>query len=750
MAVSVISVSSDLSEKSVGTPSGRVILFGTIPTTILDTTPTVTPPATHIDTTLIPTEIPTVSPIIPSSLDYTPASPDYSPASDTKFDLFEDPSSDHIPLLPTTSSFLSSTDDSSDSDTPDTPPLPTHDPFTSDDSSETSLDSSSDDLSDSLSGHSSSDHSSPALPSGRKSSHRLCSLRNRSPTIPVTRSSPIPGALSPVRADLLPPPKRIRNSDSATDLEDCLDESSELSVPRETSLRDDVVIKGIDARVVVEVVTREEVETSMRAPVEVRVERVTHSTKPNDVHELDQEEGVIEVTYETLGDLGHRIIVTGQRNAVLLVRISELERDNMRLRGTLDVASQRELLVGPGAQYCSDRSAECCFVREDQTTNNTQSGVTMTCETVNELIDRQVAEALEAHDATRNLEPLVEGGGEQDDGNGGVNGNRGNKSGGGYDNGNCNGKEEEMVVTSEKMENELWNLTVKGNDLTAYTRRFQELVLLCTRMVPDEEDKGYARNAKNKRRFDNNPRDNHGQQPTFKRQNVRGQSVARAYTTGSNERKGYVGSLPYCNKCMFHHEGPCTVRCGNCKRVGHITRDWTAVVVPNTQGTPVGNQPGAIKLQRRLMPSKEEQTDPNVVTGTFLLNNCYASMLFNTGVDRSLVSSTFSALLDVAPYTLDTSYVVELADERISETNVILRGCMLGLLGHPFDIDLMPLELGSFDVIVGMDWLAKYHAVIICDDKIIRIPYRDEVLIIRGDDCDGESRSKLNIISCMK
>ncbi|GKB28323.1 putative reverse transcriptase domain-containing protein [Tanacetum coccineum] len=126
MAISVVSVSSDSSEDSVGTPAGRVILFGTIPTTIPDTTLTVTPLATHIDTTLIPVEIPTISLIIPSSPYYTPASPNYSPVSDTEFDPSEDPSSDHIPPLPATLPFLSSTDDSSDSDTPDMPPSPTH------------------------------------------------------------------------------------------------------------------------------------------------------------------------------------------------------------------------------------------------------------------------------------------------------------------------------------------------------------------------------------------------------------------------------------------------------------------------------------------------------------------------------------------------------------------------------------------------------------------------------------------------
>ncbi|GKB09656.1 putative reverse transcriptase domain-containing protein, partial [Tanacetum coccineum] len=351
----------------------------------------------------------------------------------------------------------------------------------------------------------------------------------------------------------------------------------------------------------------------------------------------------------------------------------------------------------------------------------------------------------------------------------------------------------------QKMETELWILTVKGNDLTAYTQRFQELILLCTRMVLDEEEKveifigglpdniqgnvitaeptklqdairiannlmdqklkGYARSAENKIRLENNPRDNRGQQPVFKRQNVGGQNVARAYTAGNNERKGYVGPLPYCNKCRLHHEGFCTIRCGNCKKVGHLTRDCRAVVALNTQraaigsaGNKNGNKNGGNEATTKAYAIGGGRTNPdsNVVTGTFLLNNYYASILFDSGADKSFVSSTFSALLDVAPSTLDTSYAVELADGRISETNVVLRGCTLGLLGHPFDIDLMPVELGSFDVIIGMDWLAKYHALIVCDEKVVRIPYGDEVLIIRGDDYDNGSKSKLNIISCTK
>ncbi|GJY94253.1 putative reverse transcriptase domain-containing protein [Tanacetum coccineum] len=111
------------------------------------------------------------------------------------------------------------------------------------------------------------------------------------------------------------------------------------------------------------------------------------------------------------------------------------------------------------------------------------------------------------------------------------------------------------------------------------TKVFQELVLLCTKLVPEKEDqgavriannlmdqklKGYAaRNEENKRRFDNNSRDNRVLQPPFKRQNGNGQNMARAYTVGYSEKRGYAGPLPYCNKCKLHHEGQCTVKCGN-------------------------------------------------------------------------------------------------------------------------------------------------------------------------------------------
>ncbi|GKE86020.1 putative reverse transcriptase domain-containing protein [Tanacetum coccineum] len=72
-----------------------------------------------------------------------------------------------------------------------------------------------------------------------------------------------------------------------------------------------------------------------------------------------------------------------------------------------------------------------------------------------------------------------------------------------------------------------------------------------------------------------------------------------------------------------------------------------------------------------------------------------------------------------------------MADGNLVSTNTVIKGCTLTLLNQPFDIDLMPINLGSFDVVIGMDWLSKYHAKILCDEKVVHIPINGETLIIR-------------------
>ncbi|KAI3802804.1 hypothetical protein L1987_30947 [Smallanthus sonchifolius] len=143
----------------------------------------------------------------------------------------------------------------------------------------------------------------------------------------------------------------------------------------------------------------------------------------------------------------------------------------------------------------------------------------------------------------------------------------------------------------------------------------------------------------------------------------------------------------------------------------------------------------------------EARQDPNIVTGTFLINDHYASILFDTGADKSFVSSEFSPLLGIKPIMLTSKYTIELADGKLIETDKVIQGCTLNLADHPFVIDLLPVTLGSFDIVIGMDWLSKNRAEIVCREKIVRIPLPNgETLSIQGE----RSGTTLRIITCMK
>ncbi|GJU86427.1 putative reverse transcriptase domain-containing protein [Tanacetum coccineum] len=186
--------------------------------------------------------------------------------------------------------------------------------------------------------------------------------------------------------------------------------------------------------------------------------------------------------------------------------------------------------------------------------------------------------------------------------------------------------------------------------------------------------------------------------------------------------------------------------CFECGAQGHFKRNC-----PKLNNNDRGNQAGNNRAPAKVYAVGNAGANPdNVVAGTFLLNNRYAYILFDTGADRSFVSTAFSTLLDIIPNTLDHGYNVELADGRIIGVNTILMGCTLNFLNHPFNINLMPVEMGSFDAIIGMDWLSKYSAVIDCAKKIVRIPSGSEILIVRGDGCSEGHRTRLNVISCTK
>ncbi|GJS08502.1 putative reverse transcriptase domain-containing protein [Tanacetum coccineum] len=300
------------------------------------------------------------------------------------------------------------------------------------------------------------------------------------------------------------------------------------------------------------------------------------------------------------------------------------------------------------------------------------------------------------------------------------------------------------VEEVQRMEHELWNLKVKEFDITAYTKRFHELVQLCPEMVPSERKKieayirGLTDNIKgtvigskptslneavrmahalmeqkaqarieriaegNKRKWESsqggNNRNNNRDNTRHNQQNNQRHGNARAMTTTPAEQGGYAGNKPLCNHCGKHHFGYCKVLCNNCGKAGHMARDCKGkAIATGTNARPIVTCYDCREKghTRNYYPKKR---DPQ-------------------GSDKSFVNTSFSHLIDISPVTLDTSYEVELADGRVAITNTILRGCTLNLLNHLFKINLMPIELGTFDVVIGMDWLVDQDAIIVCGKK---------------------------------
>ncbi|GJW05108.1 putative reverse transcriptase domain-containing protein [Tanacetum coccineum] len=330
----------------------------------------------------------------------------------------------------------------------------------------------------------------------------------------------------------------------------------------------------------------------------------------------------------------------------------------------------------------------------------------------------------------------------------------------------------------QRMEQELWILTLKGDVIDAYNNRFHKLDLMCPDLVPNgkKKIKRYIRgfperikrnitssrpttlhdainmahelvkqaiqgkaarvNESNKRKWEehqkNNPNNNNPNNHNHNRNNNnqhhqqnRRQETARAFVATPAETRGYAGNLPMCNHCDSYHNGQCPLKCQRCQRTGHQKKDYRARV------------PG--------------------VVNNFLQNvTCFGcgkkghykeNILFDSGAKRSFISSEFTPFIDIAPAALNTSYEVELVDGKVVSTNTVLRGCTLALFNNVFKIDLLPTRLGSFDVIIGMDWLSYHRAVIVCYEKIVCIPLPNgEILEIQGERPKKDPRS----LSCIK
>ncbi|GJX92098.1 reverse transcriptase domain-containing protein [Tanacetum coccineum] len=266
---------------------------------------------------------------------------------------------------------------------------------------------------------------------------------------------------------------------------------------------------------------------------------------------------------------------------------------------------------------------------------------------------------------------------------------------------------------------------IHGSVVASKPKTMQDAVEIVTELL-DKKICTFAEcHTESKRKFKDTSRNTQNHHHQQQQQHNKRQNTGRAYTAGSGEKKPYGGSKPLCAKCNYHHDGPCAPKCHKCNKVGHFARDCRSTANANNannhKGTRSGqkltcyecevqghfkrecpklknnnnrgNQVGGGNAPAKVYAVGHAGTNPdsNVVTGTFLLNNRYASILFDTGADRSFISTAFSSQIDITPTALDHYYDVELADGRIIGLNTILRGCTLNFLNHPFKIDLMPI-----------------------------------------------------------
>nr|GEZ39646.1 hypothetical protein [Tanacetum cinerariifolium] len=301
-----------------------------------------------------------------------------------------------------------------------------------------------------------------------------------------------------------------------------------------------------------------------------------------------------------------------------------------------------------------------------------------------------------------------------------------------------------------------------GADIEAYNNRFHELALMCHESVPTERKKieKYVRGFPERIKGNitsSKPATLHDA-INMARELVKQAVQGRATRIGeSNKRKwedhqrntnnnnlnnninnnnppadgrGYAGNLPRCNRCNSPHNRQCPPKCQKCQRTGHQEKDCRVRPLQDMTCYRCGekehfkdkclkgrNQQNEGAHRRAYVVVENPQQNPNIVAGTFLLNNHYACILFDFGAEKSFVSSAFTPFIDIAPTSLNTSYEVELADGKVVSTNTVLRGCTLALYDH--------------------------H----CYEKIVRIPLPNgKILEVQGERSEKDPGS----LACIK
>ncbi|KAJ9557045.1 hypothetical protein OSB04_011659 [Centaurea solstitialis] len=360
----------------------------------------------------------------------------------------------------------------------------------------------------------------------------------------------------------------------------------------------------------------------------------------------------------------------------------------------------------------------------------------------------------------------------------------------------------------QKLEAELWHHEMKGNDVTTYTTRFHELARLVPHLVTPEQNRVdryvwglspvirgnvtaadpktlqeavnlanrltnnavrsgtfTSDGAKGKRKVEEPTRGKFGQRI------IKDRRVTRNFGIQTPVQERGKGPQQACDKCHRQHYGRCII-CQKCNRAGHVAQDCRygqgrtcfecgspdhyRNMCPKRHQRPIANTTPAANQGTRgglargrafVIGAEEAKQNPDVVTGTFLLNNYPATVLFDSGADRSYVSLEFRPKINKKSQNLKEEHLIEYSNEELVKVSKVVKKCILGLAGKDFSIDLIPIKIGSFDIIVGMDWMSNHQATICCAEKIVTLALPDgSVLEVHGE----KPKRDFKLVSFMK
>nr|GEU60209.1 hypothetical protein [Tanacetum cinerariifolium] len=319
--------------------------------------------------------------------------------------------------------------------------------------------------------------------------------------------------------------------------------------------------------------------------------------------------------------------------------------------------------------------------------------------------------------------------------------------------GNVQNQNEEFFPSHEmqKLKTELWNHVMVGVGHATYTDRFHELVRLVPHLVTPKSRKiemyvygltpqicGMVA----------------AMEPKTIQKEMRG-NLARIRMVGTIIRGlglEMLLLLPLTlgmprNVNLVNARKPTVRACYECGSIDHVRSTCPRLnrtqgpeenrsnqVVSNKEGQGCGNQRNQARGRAFMLGAEKACQDPNIVTGTFTLNDHFSTTLFDSGADYSFVSTTFIPLLGIEPSELGFKYDFEIASRQLVEIDKVIKSCKQEIEGRIFDIDLIPFGYGSFDVIIGMDWLSNHKAEIICHEKVVMIPLpKGKVLRVLGE-----------------